>query len=226
MKFEPWIGECYGSSNSLGLPARLLVLGESHYGARGRPSITREVVGEVFGEDVPYRYRFFTSIFKALCGAEREPRREALEEFCHAIAFYNFIQEMIDAPGVRPSEEAWAGGIAPFFGCLDMLKPSHVVACGFRLWNNLPSECYKRLAAETERDILGRLPDRYKASGRTDPGDWVGRYAYDGASCLILRIKHPSVAFSAAQWRPLLRSFFQLEVDSRTLPAVLPRDSG
>ena len=31
VRFRPWIGEDYGKGNELGLPARLLILGESHY---------------------------------------------------------------------------------------------------------------------------------------------------------------------------------------------------
>ena len=31
-KFQPWKGKGYGRSNKLGLPTRLLILGESHYG--------------------------------------------------------------------------------------------------------------------------------------------------------------------------------------------------
>ena len=99
MNFEPWVGDRYGHHNYLGLPVRLLVLGESHYGAEDRPDITKEVVAEVFAKDVPYRYRFFTSVFMAACGEEKEPTREALKEFCHAIAFYNFIQDMLGTPG-------------------------------------------------------------------------------------------------------------------------------
>ena len=44
-------------------------------------------------------------------------------------------------------------------------------------------------------------------------GIWIGRYKYAGGSCLILRIKHPSAAFSADQWRPVLRRFFEMEPD-------------
>jgi len=214
MNFQPSVGCGYGSNNSLGLPKRLLVLGESHYGAEPRPDITKEVVREVFDEDVPYRYRFFTSIFKAFCRSGREPTREALAEFCCAFAFYNFIQEMIVKPGVRPSQAHWEGDVAPFLECLKMWKPSHVVACGFELWDNLPDKGFSRLAVETERDFFGQLPDQGKR--RLDyrrPGNWIGRYEYGGGSCLILRTRHPSVAFSASEWRPVLRSFFQLERD-------------
>jgi len=217
MRFEPWEGCRYGQPNRLGLPERLLVLGESHYGDRekDRAAITKEVVKEVFAEveDVPYRYRFFTSVFKVLCGPEREPTREALGEFCRAIAFYNFVQDMIKEPGVRPSKEQWAGGIAPFFECLDQLTPSHVVACGFGLWDNLPDQCYSRLSEEIEENIWSLFPDQGKRPRDGTSPDWVGRYRHKSGSCLILRIRHPSVAFSAPAWRPVLRRFFRLEVD-------------
>lgn len=210
MNFEPWKGGRYGSRNNLGLPRQLLVLGESHYGAGARPTITQEVVKEVFAEDVDYRYRFFTSLFMALCGAEREPTREAVEEFCHAIAFYNFVQELIEAPGVRPTEEEWAGGVAPFFECLSILKPSHIVACGFALWDNLPSERFSEVPAETEQGILELVPERYRDSASHRRRGWAGRYKDEGGGCPILKIHHPSLAFSAAEWHPLLQHFLKL----------------
>ena len=214
MNFQPWRGDCYGLDNNLELPKRLLVLGESHYGdtEKAYPDLTKDVVEEVFAkaEDVPYRYRFFTSLFKALRGAEREATREALAEFCHAIAFYNFVQEMIEAPGVRPSEEQWAGGVAPFFKCLSNLKPSHIVACGFALWDNLPSERFSDLPAETERSLLELLPEQYQDSASHRRRGWAGRYENEGGGCLILKIHHPSIAFSAAEWHPLLQHFLKL----------------
>ena len=210
MNFEPWVGDRYGHHNYLGLPVRLLVLGESHYGAEDRPDITKEVVAEVFAKDVPYRYRFFTSVFMAACGEEKEPTREALKEFCHAIAFYNFIQDMLGTPGDRPSAEQWKGGLAHFFECLVTLKPSHVIACGFGLWDNLPSEGFSDL---DERSVLEQLPQRYRDNASHKHRGWVGRYDHAGGKCLILKIRHPSMAFSADEWHPLLQKFFKLEVD-------------
>ena len=57
MNFEPWQGGRYGSSNNLGLPKRLLVLGESHYGEKENayPGLTKEVLEEVFAEAVDVR---------------------------------------------------------------------------------------------------------------------------------------------------------------------------
>ena len=214
MRFEPWTGCRYGRHNSCGLPERLLVLGESHYGGKEQdcPTFTQEAVKEFLAGDDSYL--FLTWVLNACRVPEREPTPEARAEFCHAIAFYNFVQDMIPKPRVRPSKEQWAGGIAPFFECLDRLTPSHVVACGFQLWDTLPHQGYSRLSTEIEREIWDRFPDQGKRrTDCTDPGDWVGRYAYKSGACLILRIKHPSVAGSAAQWRSVLRRFFEPEVD-------------
>ena len=214
MNFEPWQGGRYGSSNNLGLPKRLLVLGESHYGEKENayPGLTKEVVEEVFAkdEDVPYRYRFFTSLFMAICGAKREPTRKALAEFCHAIAFYNFVQDLVPAAGDRPTGEQWENAADPFFECLGTLKPSHVVACGFALWDNLPSERFSDLPAETERSILEQLPNRYQDNASHRHRGWAGRYDLADTGCLILKIHHPSIAFSADEWHPLLRCFLKL----------------
>lgn len=210
MNFEPWQGNDYGCQNSLGLPARLLVLGESHYGAEDRPDITKDVVEEVFAKDVSYRYRFFTSVFMAACGKEKEPTREALKEFCHAIAFYNFIQDMLHKRGDRPGAEQWKGGLAHFFDCLVKLKPSHIIACGFGLWDNLPSECFTDLAEES---VLEQLPKRYQDNASHAHRGWIGRYDHAGGSCLILKIHHPSMSFSTDEWRPVLQKFFKLEVE-------------
>ena len=209
MRFQPWRGDGYGQPNSLGLPKRLLVLGESHYGDAARETITQEVVGQVFDPNIPYRYRFFTNLFNALCG-KREATHRALEEFCHAIAFYNFIQDMLEK-GARPTALQWEQSKEPFLECLDRLKPSHVVACGFTLWDNTPHKNYSCLSEGVAEEIVGLLPEQGKRpSDRSQPRNWVGRYNHAGGSCLILRLRHPSVGFSAPQWRPVLQRFFGL----------------
>ena len=118
-----------------------------------------------------------------------------LSEFCRAIAFYNFIQEMMPAAGDRPTGTQWTCAAVPFFECLEKVNPSHVVACGFELWANLPSERFSWLSGETEAHLLGRLPTQYQDSAQHRKHGWVGRYDHAGGGCLILKIHHPSIAF-------------------------------
>lgn len=215
VKFEPWTGCRYGSENSLGLPKRLLVLGESHYGGEVRPTFTQYVVEEVIGgrgRALP----FFKRLFNASCGAKKKPTREALEEFCHAIAFYNFIQTMMETPGDPSKHACWGAAEGPFFECLDRLKPSHIVTCGFTLWRNLPGKRFSRLRRETERDFFDQLPDRGRSrwDRRCRGDDWIGRYGHSGGSCFSLRILHPSSIgkhfFWPDEWQPVLQRFFEL----------------
>ena len=208
MNFLPWIGNGFGHDNRLDLPARVLIIGESHYDAPATSEITIEVVKEVIAGT---RVRFFTSAFKAICGPDTDPTREAVAEFCHSISFYNFVQDMIEAAGVAPSEGQWERGTAAFFECLDSLKPSHVVACGFRLWDNLPEHRFTDCDSDIEVDTRLHLPESYRNNESHQRRGWIGRYQHAGGSCLIVKIEHTSRGFSPAAWHPLLHWFLELD---------------
>ena len=207
MNFHPWTGDRFGKHNGMGLPSRVLLVGESHYDSKELPDITSQVVDEVL--DGEYKLRFLTTLFKAICGPDTSA---TIAEFYNAVAFYNFVQYMLEGPGKRPTKEMWQHGAEVFPSCLDLLKPSHAVTCGFVLWDGLPDERFSE-PSQLKQDILPHLPEQYQRVEKHRKRGWIGQYAYeDGTSCLIMKIEHPSSRrFSPIAWHPVLRWFLQLE---------------
>lgn len=189
--FRPWKGTNYGLRQF----GRLLILGESHHGTNPSREWTIEVIQEYLANDVsqPW-FRALTNIGLAVAGdAYWEMGRS---EFWNAVAFYNYVQEAA-APGPRqaPTSEMFARSEPAFFEAISVLKPTHILALGFRLWEQMPpfeSEC-PRLAIGKTRSECGRYED-IEGSHRA----------------LAIRIQHPSSGFSAKEWHPLICEFLRL----------------
>ena len=210
MNFRPWKGDRFGKHNGMGLPSRVLLVGESHYGPRHQPSdFTKCVVEEYIADG---GYRFFTGMLKAILGSESSAARDTRAAFYNSVAFYNFVQDMIENPRIAPTEDQWRRGREVFPDCLNRLKPSHAVACGFRLWNcGLPDERFSE-PPHLEQDILPHLPEQYQQDEKHRSEGWIGQYAYEDGTYLIMKIGHPSSGrFSPIAWHPVLRWFLQLE---------------
>jgi hypothetical protein len=132
MQFEPWIGEHYASEGLHGI--RVLALGESHYAEPGlaRPTFTSDVVREcVFEGRAPY----FTKVAKLLLGqgsGEYLPN-DALRDTWSRIAFYNYVQQMLPAPRVRPTDAMWHEAQTLFPTVLEQLQPHLIVVMGKHL---------------------------------------------------------------------------------------------
>lgn len=188
--FRPWMGQRYGRTE-LG---RLLVLGESHYGEdEPNPNWTIECV-QNFASGI-WNHRFWTNIGQVITG-QKHWEIDRLE-FWNSIAFYNYVQE-VAAPGPRqsPTEEMFARGARPFFEVISVLKPTHIIALGYRLWCHMP-------AFSSDRSSV-------RAGNRESD---CGLYAsLDGDhNSLAIRIQHPSSGFSPNDWHPLVSKFLGLE---------------
>ncbi len=132
MQFEPWVGPKYESEGLSGV--RVLALGESHYAEPGltRSTFTSEVVRECVYEG---RAAYFTKVAKLLRGmsAGHDLPDELLRDTWDRIPFYNYVQQMLPAPRIRPSEAMWREAGELFPAVLDKLKPQVVVVMGKHL---------------------------------------------------------------------------------------------
>lgn len=139
--FHPWIGEHYRAGNRFAV--RILVLGESHYGAEGmeKPTETEGVVRWFTqrartGEGG--RARFFTVIANILRGQRGWISDGDLAQVFQEIAFYNFVQTFAgNAPRGHPSFRQWVDAQAPLKIVLDALKPNAVLILGLELWRHI-----------------------------------------------------------------------------------------
>lgn len=213
-KFQPWKGKGYGKPNDLGLPTNLLILGESHYGDtenwerwHGQP--TKGVVGEYCKEG---GYLFFTKILHTVLGQETSTDRS---RFFDSIAFYNYVQRSVGAaPDIPPTKEMWEEAAAPFRATLECLRPTHIVACGMRLWDNMPyDEDFWASPPEALIDCLGseKFPTNWP------PKSLLGRYRYSEGESVILAIHHPSwKGYQPHAWHPVVKRFLSYDGSRNT----------
>ena len=111
-KFCPWKGEGYGKVNDLGLPANLLILGESHYGNpecrdrwNGQPTVG--VVREYCEEG---GYPFFTKIIRTVLGPDTPAdTSEQRTRFFKSVAFYNYVQRSVGRHSRHTSDQRDVG---------------------------------------------------------------------------------------------------------------------
>lgn len=134
VKFLPFVGEHYHNSR---YGVRVLVLGESHYGATedSGPDFTQKVVQDcayVPGEP------FFSKLTNVLRGRIDWPTDEERHETWQHVAFYNFIQEFVGGQSrIAPTPAMWQAAQAPFLEVVRTLEPDVILVLGSRLWNNV-----------------------------------------------------------------------------------------
>ena len=210
--FDPWIGADYGNPNDLGLPSRLLILGESHYGGSENyyRGFTKEVIKDQWRG---HRHPYFTKVQKSVLGPSQEVDAK---DFWKFVAFYNFIQRLVEKPEVRPDQHMWEEAAAPFRETLNRLGPTHVIVTGFGLWDHLPGdEDFWFDAPEYEVATIRKLvPGPFKTDKLERKG-WLGRYRHGSGKCLAVNILHPSSrrrcrVFRSEQWHPVIRDFLRM----------------
>ncbi len=139
LQFEPWVGEKYRSEGLRGV--RVLALGESHYAEPGFASrtFTSDVVRECVFEG---RAAYFTKVAKLMTGlGSGEYLTDGLlQDTWSRIAFYNFVQQMLPAPRVRPTEAMWKQARQLFPSIVLQLQPQLIVVMGkhLREWFESP----------------------------------------------------------------------------------------
>lgn len=192
--FDPWRGELYGRPNDLGLPSRLLILGESHYGGSEeyRRSLTREVIEDQWSG---HSYRYFTTVQRAVLGPSKEVDAK---DFWQSVAFYNFIQRLVgEKPRDRPTPPMWKEAAAPFRETLNRLGPTHVIVTGFGLWDQL------RKHLPSDEDFWSDAPEGEVAT--------IRKFVHGSGKCLAVKIEHPSSGrFSPPQWHPVIQNFLRM----------------
>ena len=217
VKFRPWIGEGYGKGNELGLPARLLILGESHYKWEGMPKLlkknTEAVVQNYLDLDKGWGGVFFTKVVHTILGPDTAIEQK--KPFFHSIAFYNFVQRLVDGPRKSPTPEMWEKAAAPFRATLECLRPTHIVALGKRNWHNMPSNY--GFWAESSEELISWLGLQRFPTPNWRPEEYLGFYRHSKGQSIVLAIYHPSwTRFQPSTWHPWAKRFLKFESSPST----------
>lgn len=191
--FAPWVGKYY---NERRLGKRLLVLGESHYCASAehvRSSLTREVIEDLWDPHSPHEaYKnTYTKCERALAG--RALTLSEREELWQSLIFYNYVQVALSEARVAPTQDDFARSAEAFASLLESYQPERIIVWGYRLWESLPSWGHS-------------LEDLVVA------GKHYNRWAYPlagGGTVHLLRMMHPSAAFSPEEWHQVISVFIQ-----------------
>lgn len=155
-RFEPWIGSKYETIGIDGV--RVLAIGESHYGdeAGATSRFTSEVVN-----DCVYlgRHPFFTKVAKLILGmqAGQYLTDVALRDAWERIAFYNYVQHMLPAARIRPTESMWQEAEQALPNVLARLQPEVVIVMGKELGGRFPASSCAAAICFTEHPSSSRF---------------------------------------------------------------------
>jgi len=134
--FNPWVGANYQTGGAIGI--RILILGESHYGTRGRESsdTTPKLIRRL-GQDC--RFAFYTKVQKLIQNRTDYVTDDERRSFWDDVAFYNFIQRFPgDGPRIRPTEKMWAHAPDAYLQTVRELKPELIIIMGRELQSHVP----------------------------------------------------------------------------------------
>ncbi len=211
-KFRPWTEEGYGEVNDFGLPANLLILGESHYGSpedwdRWDRQPTVGVVREYCEEG---GYPFFTKIIRTVLGpGTPADTSEQRTRFFKSVAFYNYVQRSVgNAPDIPPTKEMWDEAAAPLFASLEWLHPTHILVCGMKLWDNMPEP--EGVWARPSDELIGWFDPVGLPQERWALKSILGYYRRSEGRSVVLAIPHPSRISYA--WHPVVKRFLECSV--------------
>lgn len=194
VRFHPWVGKQFSDPTLDVLRerrARLLVLGESHYGNEvddWDQSSTKWIVNEWA---LNKRHAFFTRIALTLLPADASPEdRDAIRDVYQNIAFHNYVQTLVPESRRSPDARQFRDSFAAFKEVVQILQPTHVWMLGKRLWNNTPSDGFtysENVWPQGQRSV-------------------VGRYDFGGADFVCFATNHPSGGYATGRWRKFVHA--------------------
>jgi|ERR1039458_5482860 hypothetical protein len=151
--------------------------------------------------DGEFRHTFFTNI-ASLFGEGKN-----VSEFWGKVAFYNFLQELLEKPRSLVTKEMRqnSNNQTLFFEMLCKLKPDYVLVLGKANWQFLPA-----MLSKNKPVICKESPLKLELPGRLHE-DEIKAYWYPtgvNSWALIGAVQHPSsYGFSAKKLRPWVKRF-------------------
>lgn len=192
IRHPPWVGDVFRST----IVPRVMILGESHHNDEDPTAVdmTGVVIEEWLSGISNPAYRFYTHLAVALSG--EEPWKLNRHDVFRRIMFYNYVQAVMRGSREAPTTQDFAEAETPFREVIEEHRPTHIIACGGRLWENMPP-----FDAPDAKGKDIRLADKEFL---------VGRYRTQNAAPLAMCIRHPQSGFNGREWYPCLQAFMEL----------------
>lgn len=203
LSWNPWVGKDYAGGER-----RVLIVGESHYikeeseevtqsnmeRFKSDKSFTRACLNEVL-IDGDWGNRTYLNLMEALC--DRSVVTED-KEMLQRIAFYNFIQRLLDySCKERPQAEDYRTAWECFLKVVNVLQPTDCVLVGLestQAFEEVMSEHGIRHSGIETQEVVNNSYPR-KATLELESGNILD----------ILFIRHSSAYFSPEQWHEFLK---------------------
>ena len=206
LKWFPWIGSDYFKNNQ-----RLLIIGESQY-AQGETAIafiedlarlnnidfTRNAVLQTQLEK-HYKHPALDNLLKAIFGNAPVNKEKLWEE----IAFYNFVQRVMDYSSFdskkteQPTIADFDAGWKVFVEIVKILKPTDCIFIGVSA-----ATPFERMMDQMNIERTNRIS--HDKIGNTNPIS--ASVKIEGHATNISFIRHSSAYFSPEEWNPFLQN--------------------
>lgn len=191
MVVKPWTGKQYEQGFR---GKKIIALGDYHYVARPEEfdeNITIDVVNAFLNPEAEWEgwMNTYTKFERAVAG--RELSQEERVEFWNSILFCNYIQEPLEQPRQRASQELYLAAQEPFMELLETYRPDGVIAWGNALRDTLRLEGQKGRTIKTEWEDI----------------ETITYVLGDGKKVNILPMQHPASGFSWDNWHPVIDEF-------------------
>lgn len=197
----PWVGNKFANSD-----CRPLILGESHYATDGKEfsqealeefkdkASTRGVVNCVIKDKCKGEASW--NMYEGLLKTFMDVSPENVKEFWPKVAFYNFIQRVMERTDEKPTDDDKRKGWRCLAGVIKVLKPTSVLIIGVRNDNGSDALNGKDIRLEDFKD------DKENKVNRCAPR--IGRILTSETIIPLTLIQHTSQRYSPCKWREYL----------------------
>ena len=197
----PWVGSKFADSD-----CHPLILGESHYATDGKnfsqealeefkdKDSTRGVVNCVIKDKCKGEASW--NMYEGLLKTFMDVSPENVKEFWPKVAFYNFIQRVMERTDEKPTDDDKRKGWRCLAGVIKVLKPTSVLIIGVRNDNGSDALNGKDIRLEDFKD------DKENKVNRCAPR--IGRILTSETIIPLTLIQHTSQRYSPCKWREYL----------------------
>ncbi len=199
----PWVG-----CNFAGSKCRPLIIGDSHYATDDNGVFSQDVL-EWFQDKKSTRWIVDSMINDKCKGELSHPMFEGLlktfikitpenvKDFWSNVAFYNFIQRIMQSSSERPTTKDKVCGWNCLGDIVRVLHPTSILIIGVRNWYGIDE-----IDKIEEMHINGWFWDKSHKISRTVPG--TATITFYNETIPITIIHHTSQGYNAAAWREYL----------------------